>query len=83
MMHEQLNGMDEKLEDTDLVAVILASFLKSYRLLISVLSVQQRAAPTTITPQVMIDMILNKFDRLQKEGQAKDGETVLAAKGKG
>ena len=82
-LHKQLNGMGEKIEDQEYVAVILASLPKTYRPIINVLSLQSQAAPSSITVQVVMETVLDEFDHLQiEEDQLKSSETALTAKGK-
>ena len=82
-LHEQLNGMGEKIEAQEYVAVILASLPKTYRPIINVLSLQSRATPSSITAQVVMETVLDEFDHLQiEEDQLKSSEMALTAKGK-
>ena len=82
-LHEQLNGMGERIEDQDFVAVVLALLPKTYWPLIDVISLQNKMAPSSITPQVIIEMDLDEFNWLQiEEDQSKGSESALIAKGK-
>ena len=48
-LHEQLNGMGERIADQDFIAVVLASLPKSYQPLINVLSLQNKTSPSSVT----------------------------------
>ena len=77
--------MGEKIEDGNLMTLILASLLKGYHPLINTISLQNHAETTPLKPQVMMESILEEFDRLQNEdSQSKATENaVLANGGKG
>ena len=66
-MYEQLKGMGEKIEDSDFTTLILASLPKGYRPLINAISLQNCASPAPLQPRVVMELILEEFDRLQIE----------------
>ena len=81
-MYEQLKGMGEKIEDGDFTTLILASLPKGYRPLINTISLQNCASTTPLQPQVLMESILEEFDRLQiEESQSKATENAMMAKG--
>jgi hypothetical protein len=84
-MQEQLAGMDAGLTDDDLVTVILGSLPKGYRPLINAISLSATHAKVTLTPDVVVQSLLEEFERLKiEECQLKATESALAVgKGRG
>ena len=86
-MYQQLKGMGEVITETDFKTLILASLPKSYRPLINTISLQNCANPTAVKPAIVMESILEEFDRLQiKDSQSKTAENAMMAtgiKGKG
>jgi hypothetical protein len=81
-MYENLKGMGEWISDADFTTVILGSLPKSYRPLINTISLQSRATPTAVSPQIVMETILEEFDRVQiEETQSKEAENAMMAKG--
>ena len=86
-MYQQLKGMGEVITETDFKTLILDSLPKSYRPLINTISLQNCANPTAVKPAIVMESILEEFDRLQiKDSQSKTAENAMMAtgiKGKG
>ena len=81
-IYEQLKGMGEKIEDGDFTMLILAFLPKGYRPLINTISLQNHASTTPLKPRVMMESILEEFNRLQiEESRSKATEDAMLAKG--
>ena len=82
-MYEQLKGVGKKIEDGDFTMPILASLPKGYHPLINRISLQNCTSTTPLKPPVVMELILEEFDRLQiEESQSKATENAIVGKGR-
>ena len=82
VMYQQLKGMGKEISKQDFTTLILASLPKSYWLLINMISLQNCAALKTLKPNVVMESILEEFERLQiEDSQLKSTDNAMLAKG--
>ena len=77
-MQEQLVAMSAGLSNEDFTRVILESMPKSYRPIISTMSLSATHAKVDLMPDTAIQSLLDKFDQLKiKDHQLKTSENAL------
>ena len=81
-MYQQLKGMGKEISKQDFMTQILASLPNSYQPVINTISLQNRATPKTLKPNIVMESILEEFERLQiEDSQLKSADNPMLAKG--
>jgi hypothetical protein len=87
-LQAQLEGMGAGLPDDELVTVILGSLPKSYRPLVSMISMSAKMTKSPLEPTGVVDALCEEYDRLAiDENKTRDLDSAMSArkggKGKG
>ena len=81
MMYKQLKGMGETITNGDFTTLILGSLLKTYHSLINTISLQNRTSTVPLKLKIIMELILEEFDRLQiEDSQSKVAENAMMVK---